>query len=145
MKVQLALALSLLVACKKSDSAKPDDPPPTATERPGSDGSAHIGDRGMRMLKDLDTNHDGVISDEERAAGRRKRIETMRAKLDTNGDGKLTPDELKAGVGRMKFENPTVIDTNKDGDISVEELEVAVKARRDAHRAPTADEGSAAE
>ncbi len=140
MKLHLALALSLLVACKKSDPEKPADPPPSPTERAGSAGPAPaLGsgttERGKHMMKDLDTNGDGVVSEEERAAGRKKRMENMRAKLDTNGDGKLTPDELKASTGRMKFDHPEELDTNHDGDISVDELEAGLKARRDARRA----------
>jgi len=82
----------------------------------------------------LDTDGDGVISDQEREAGMKQRAETMRTKLDTNGDGKLTPDELAATKGRMHFDDPAALDTNKDGDISVDELAAAMKARRDKMR-----------
>jgi hypothetical protein len=139
MKLALALVLSVMlspfVACKKSDSdSKPADPsaPPSASVTPN--GSGNPTERREKVLKDLDTDGDGKISDEERAAGRKKRVERMRAKLDTNGDGKLTPDELKASTGRMKFDDPAALDTNKDGDISVDELEAGMQARRDLHR-----------
>ena len=140
MKLVLAATLLLLGACKKSEStpAKPDEPAPTATERAGATGSGSGSgavqpgaERRARMMKELDTNGDGVVSDEERAAGKKKRVERMRARLDTNGDGKLTPDELAAATGRMKFDNAADVDTNKDGDISVDELEAALKTRRD--------------
>lgn len=132
------LAIAILVGCKKSEPAPASDPAPTATEREGAAGSSAqgaapagpSGERRARMMKELDTNGDGVISDDERAAGHKKRIEGMRARLDTNGDGKLTPEELAAATGRMKFDNPTELDTNKDGDISADELDAAMKTHR---------------
>lgn len=83
----------------------------------------------------LDTNGDGVVSDEERAAGMQERMTAMRARLDVDGDGKLTPAELANAPGRMHFDDPAAIDTNHDGDISAAELGAAMQARRDARRA----------
>lgn len=74
----------------------------------------------------LDTNKDGVVSDEER----RQRFAPLRARLDANGDGKLTPDELASSDRRMGFDDPAAIDTDKSGDISLAELETAMTARR---------------
>ena len=74
----------------------------------------------------LDTNHDGVVSDEER----QQRMVPMLKRLDENGDGKLTPDELAKSDGRMGFDDPAAVDTNHDGEISLAELDAAVSARR---------------
>lgn len=79
----------------------------------------------------LDTNHDGVVSPEERV----KRMEPLRSRLDANGDGKLTPDELASSDRRMAFDDPAAIDENHDGDISLAELDKAVTARRAEMRA----------
>ena len=156
-----ALLFLVLAACKTTDSTPKADPAPTPPDRapvartapalpPGRpEGSAaaaptdprpHVPmdrpwmNRGERMAK-LDTDGDGKISDEERAAGMKARAENIRQRMDANGDGKLTVDELANAQGRMKFDNPAAIDTNKDGEISTDELAAAMKARRDAARA----------
>ena len=79
----------------------------------------------------LDTNHDGVVSPEERQA----RLKPMVERFDQNGDGKLTPDELSSSDRRMGFDDPAALDTNKDGEISLSELDAAMTARRDEMRA----------
>lgn len=133
MKLALILALSLFACGKKSDDAKPAEPAanaPAGSAEPAGSGDPHaMGHRG-RMMKDMDTDGDGKISDAEREAFRKKRLEKAREKLDANHDGKLTVDELKAAGGRMKFDNAEALDTNKDGDISVDELDAAMKERR---------------
>ncbi len=154
---RIALLLLAISACKTSDSSPAKAEPPAPTDRAApsaprpapslpSDpnaqalGSDHptmpdrpYGRHHDRMAK-LDTDGDGVISDQERAAAMKQRAETLRTKLDTNGDGKLTPDELAATKGRMHFDDPAALDINKDGDISVDELAAAMKARRDTMR-----------
>jgi Ca2+-binding EF-hand superfamily protein len=97
-------------------------------------------ERRKRMDQMLDTNHDGVVSAEERQA----RLKPMYERLDANGDGKLTPDELSQSTGRMSFSDPAAIDTNKDGVISMEELDAAVTAKRDEMRARWRGRGGAA-
>lgn len=81
--------------------------------------------------KALDTNHDGVVSPEERRA----RLKPMVDRLDTNGDGKLTPEELSAAQGHMQFGDPAAIDTDHNGEISLSELDTAVTQRRAEMRA----------
>lgn len=138
MKLALVLALSLFACGKKSDDAKPAEPtanaPATAADPGnGSDGPHPMTHR-ARMLKELDADGDGKISDAEREAFRKKRLEKARERLDTNHDGKVSIDEAKAGTGRMKFDDAEAIDTNKDGDISLDELDAAMKARRAAQK-----------
>jgi len=93
----------------------------------------------------LDSNGDGVISDEERAEGIHRRAVQMHARLDKDGDGKVTQAELEAS-GRFahRLGDLTKIDANHDGEISVDELELAFKARYEQWKAH-AGSGSAAQ
>jgi hypothetical protein len=79
----------------------------------------------------LDTNKDGVVSDEERQA----RLKPMIERFDQNDDGKLTPEELAASDRRMGFDDPAAIDTDKNGEISLKELDTAITQRRAEMRA----------
>jgi len=125
-------------------------PPPSLTpDDPAKDDPQDRPRRGGRMAQ-MDTNGDGVISDEERATAMTERVNAMHARYDTDGDGKLTPKELSAARGRLRFDNPEALDTNHDGDISPEELAVGMKAKRDQWRAnlnrngaPTPDQEAA--
>jgi len=114
--------------------ATPDDKPRLGADDPAGGNPAARGEWRKRREAKLDTNGDGVISDEERAAAMRERVAGMHARLDTDGDGKLTPAELANAPGRMHFDDPAAIDTNHDGDISADELAAALKARRDQRR-----------
>jgi hypothetical protein len=78
----------------------------------------------------LDTNKDGIVSEEERL----QRMAPMHKRLDADGDGKVTPDELASSDRRMGFDDPAAVDTNNDGEISLAELEAAVTARREKMR-----------
>ncbi|HET9621676.1 MAG TPA: hypothetical protein VFP84_09935 [Kofleriaceae bacterium] len=91
-----------------------------------------------RRKERMDTDGDGVVSDEERAAAIKQRMNRVRDRLDGDGDGKLTPAELAAAPGRMHFENPEALDTNHDGNIDADELAAGMKARREAVRAARA-------
>ena len=83
-------------------------------------------ERRKRMEAMLDTNKDGVVSDEER----QQRLKPMIERLDQNDDGKLTPDELSSSDRRMGFDDPAAVDADKNGEISLAELDAAVTARR---------------
>jgi hypothetical protein len=104
--------------------------------------AAAMEQRRSAMRTRLDTDDDGVVSDEERAAAMQQRLSAMRTRLDSNDDGKLSSDELASAPRRMRFDDPTAIDTNHDNDISDDELAAAMKARRDQRRQDRA--GSAA-
>jgi Ca2+-binding EF-hand superfamily protein len=83
--------------------------------------------REAALQERLDTNKDGVVSDEERAAARRDRATNMHARFDRDGDGKLTAQEIEqAPFARF---GPSA-DANGDGEITVEELDTAMKERR---------------
>jgi hypothetical protein len=119
--------------------AAPEDDGRPSADDPPRDMATEREEWRKRRLARLDTDGDGAISDEERAAAMRERLANVRARLDSDGDGKLTPAELANARGRMHFDDPA-IDTNHDGDISADELAAALKARRDEWRG---DHGSA--
>lgn len=125
----------------------PAAPPHLDTEDPARGTPEARAESRKRRQARLDTNGDGVISDEERAAAAHERAAGMHDRLDSDGNGKLTPAELANAPRRMRFADPAAIDTNHDGDISADELAAALKARRDQRRANRAgsDRGSAAQ
>lgn len=58
-----------------------------------------------RVLERFDTNNNGVLDPDERAAlkaARQERREKMLAKFDTNGDGKLEPNEKADAREKLK-------------------------------------------
>jgi hypothetical protein len=82
----------LVIASAATVSAFAQTPPPATTGTPG----AMTGSPGKARprLKDLDTNHDNMISREE--AKGRPRLEKNFDAIDTNKDGQLSRAELKA-------------------------------------------------
>ena len=78
----------------------------------------------------LDTNHDGVVSPEER----RERFRPMLDRFDTNHDGKLTVEEFASSEHRM-ISDPAAMDTDHDGVISLQEIDTAMTQRREQLRA----------
>ncbi len=86
-----------------------------------------------RMLENLDTDKDGVITREEAQAARKSRL----MKADANGDGALTMEELKAHREKMREERRERrmerrfkrLDANGDGKITGDEID-GMKMRR---------------
>jgi len=85
-----------------------------------------------KMMEKFDTNGDGELSEEERAAAkaemearrdeRRAEMEKKRAeflgKYDTDGDGELSEEERKAAREARKAEMLAKYDKNGDGELS---------------------------
>lgn len=93
-------------------------------------------DRSQRRsdrLKEWDADGDGKLSDEERGAMHKARLENMHARFDHDGDGKLTPAELS--TTRWFHGDATAADADGNGDISPEELQKAFDASRGGIRA----------
>ncbi len=117
-KIELQTPRHPSLPSNESDSAD------TTRERPSLE---DFQSRRRHRMEQLDTDGDGKISDEERAAARHKRAEDLLSRSDVNGDGKVTPDEL--AQGRFRRMKPEELDTNKDGTISVDELDAALEQR----------------
>jgi hypothetical protein len=131
---------------KPAPAAKVNRPPPPSLPPVADDAQAQAGDhprdrRGMRdewrsrRESQMDTNGDGVVSDEERTAAMRERTAALRERFDADGDGKLTVSELANAQGRLRFEDPAALDTDHDGNISADELAAGLRARREQRRA----------
>ncbi len=103
---------------------------------PGDDARAGWAEMRRQRQAELDTNKDGIVSPEERAAGRVQRAETMRARLDKDGDGKLTAAELGESRMARRIEDLGAVDANKDGDITADELAKALETVRSRQRGP---------
>ncbi|HEU0030600.1 MAG TPA: hypothetical protein VFQ53_08205 [Kofleriaceae bacterium] len=108
----------------RTPSLDPGTPPTTADPRTSDD----IAERRRERMARVDTDGDGSISEQERAAARHERAVTMHDRLDADHDGKLTQAELAASPMLRRFGDEPV-DTNHDGQISVDELEAALKLR----------------
>jgi Ca2+-binding EF-hand superfamily protein len=85
-----------------------------------------------KMLEKYDTNKDGVLDANEKAAmkadfqaKREARKQEMLAKYDTNKDGKLDETERAAMKDARATERFQKMDLNKDGVISLDEFKQA--------------------
>jgi Ca2+-binding EF-hand superfamily protein len=92
-------------------------------------------DMASQIMKDLDTNGDGVLSADEISKGGERAKKILQA--DTNGDGQVTLDELLADISKNMPPMPGMqppsasdivtqimddLDTNKDGVLSADEI-----------------------
>jgi Ca2+-binding EF-hand superfamily protein len=117
-------------------SAKIDVPPRRPlprladAEAAGEDPRPTREERLARRMARLDTDGDGVISDEERAALRAQRRAELQARLDRDGDGTVTDAErLTARLERAEAMTAR-LDADGDGALTIEELENAPRFRR---------------
>ena len=77
------------------------------------------------VLQKYDTNHDGVLEPNERAAMRADRKARRLAEFDTNHDGKLEPNE-RAAMREARAEKMFKrLDVNGDGMLSFQEFQQA--------------------
>jgi len=147
LSIVLGLAFAGCGSCseaEKPSSAKADKPAAGAPAapavkpalpdvvKPDPANRERFAERMKQREHELDTNGDGVVSDEERDAAFARRAQTLHTRLDKDGDGKVTQAELDA-AGRIahRLGDPAKVDANHDGVITVEEIEAALHHRFD--------------
>ena len=99
-------------------------------------------DHKLNRIKAIDTNGDGILSEEELMAAHdrqnakrtAKRLQKLMERADANEDGQLSVEELaamsgKRGGGDNGF--PRGLDANEDGVVTEEELSAAMEKRGD--------------
>lgn len=80
-----------------------------ATATNGSDQGRHLGQHRQEILAKFDADHDGKLSESERAAARaalaarlKEKHPKLFAKIDTNGDGQLSKEEMEAARAKLR-------------------------------------------
>ena len=103
-----------------------------AADNPAGNGGEIRG----KLLEKYDTNGDGKLDVQERAAmradfqaKREARKEKILAKYDLNKDGKLEPNERKLMLDERAAKEFSKMDTNRDGQISLAEFQAFKEAR----------------
>lgn len=96
MKPHVYLVAALLMGCSQTpnQTASPAPSPSALTKEERRE-------RFRKFVAEMDTDHDGKLSDAEREVGFDKRLkdsERFRKRTDRDGDGKISPEERKAGL-----------------------------------------------
>ncbi|MBN9419286.1 hypothetical protein ABS71_18515 [bacterium SCN 62-11] len=109
MKIYPYLFAAALWGCSQTPATSGSETPSTAistsasaTPTPG--GRGERGARFRKMMEEMDTDHDGKLSDAEKEAGFDKRLkesDRFRERIDEDGDGKISAEERKAGLANF--------------------------------------------
>src|SRR5690606_21878446 len=87
--------------------------------------------RMAEMRRTFDTDGDGTLGDEERAAMRRKVMQDRLAAIDAGGDGAISREEASSSFGaRRLLGDFDAADADGDSVVTQAELEAAAEARR---------------
>ncbi len=88
----LLILAAVLTGCAQTPAAVGSETPATGEGRR---------ERFRKMVKEMDTDHDGKLSDAEKEAGFDKLVkdsDRFRKRVDANGDGKISPEERSEGL-----------------------------------------------
>ena len=93
----VVIALLALAGCSQAPPAAiPTSATPTVSSSPRGDRAERNKERYKKRFEEMDTNHDGKLSDEEKSVGLDKLLETnkrMFDRVDTDKDGKISAEE----------------------------------------------------
>ena len=166
------VSLSIAGGCKSDDAGGAQNPQqpgtavaPAPDETAGAPGMAEGGDDGRQVrrgwknmsqderravrreerLRKFDTNKDGRLNKDERAAMRTALVDMRMQRIDSDGDGRITRQEASNGrIGQRLLADFDRADANRDASISRQELEAAIDAMRAQRRAEREQAGGAA-
>lgn len=102
-------ALVVLGGCTKSSDAGGSAATPQASETPGEGRGERRRARYAAMLKEMDKDGDGKLSEAEKSAGfdaAVARNERYRNRVDTDGDGKVSATEKTEALKRFMRPRP---------------------------------------
>jgi len=104
MRFYPALLAILLLGCSQTpatdSSTASATPQVQASATPGGERRGR-GERFKKMMEEMDTDHDGKISEAEKVAAFDKMVETserFRDRVDKDADGKISAEERKLGL-----------------------------------------------
>lgn len=104
MRIYVYLVAALLLGCSQgSNSAATPSETVSASATPDQDHRGR-GERFRKMMEEMDTDHDGKLSEAEKKAGFDKMLEKserFRDRVDSDGDGKISEEERKIGLERF--------------------------------------------
>ena len=103
MKLYAYLLAASLLGCSQTPNVSGSQTPAATASPSATPGQERSGrrERFRKMMTEMDTDHDGKLSDAEREVGFDKLVkesDRFRERVDKNGDGKISADERKAGL-----------------------------------------------
>lgn len=107
MKFYPYLLAAALLGCSQTPAPGGSETPATSITTSATPSGGPKGERGARfrkMMEEMDTDHDGKLSDAEKEAGFDKRLkesDRFRERIDEDGDGKISAEERKAGLANF--------------------------------------------
>ncbi len=100
MKLYAYLLAASLLGCSQTPNVRGSQTPAATASASDTSGQGRR-ERFRKMIKEMDTDHDGKLSDTEREVGFDKLVkesDRFRRRVDENGDGNISADERKAGL-----------------------------------------------
>ena len=98
----LLILVAVLTGCAQTPAAGGSETPAVSASATAGEGRrGGRGERLRKMIKEMDTDHDGKLSDAEKEVGFDKLVadsDRFRKRVDKDGDGKISPEERSEGL-----------------------------------------------